>query len=68
MRYQVNNVDINMNEYTDKAFGSFVRKRHEELKISVREIVGKIGISAICLSDIERGNRNASVGTSSKKD
>ena len=59
---------IKPNEYTDKTFGVCIRKRREELKISVRELASKIGMSPVYLSDIERGNRTAPIGTGTKKD
>ena len=41
------------------SFGAFLRERREELGLSVRELAKNLGISAVYLSDIERGNRNA---------
>lgn len=63
----VNFKEIKPNEYTDKTFGICIRRRREELKISVRTLAEKIGMSPVYLSDIERGNRTAPVGTGSKK-
>lgn len=54
-------------EYTDKTFGQCIRKRREELGLSVRALASKIGMSPVYLSDIERGNRNAPTGANVKK-
>ena len=48
--------------YTSKTFGLSVRKRREQLNISLRQMAKKIGMSPIYLSDIERGNRPAPTG------
>lgn len=60
--------DIRPEEYNDKTFGQCIRKRREELGVSVRALAEKIGMSAVYLSDIERGNRNAPTGANVKKD
>lgn len=60
--------DIRPEEYTDKTFGECIRKRREELGISVRALAEKLGMSPVYLSDIERGNRNAPTGANVKKD
>ena len=43
----------------ERSFGRFVRQRREELGKSVRGFSQEIGITAVYLSDIERGNRYA---------
>ena len=60
--------DIKPEEYTDKTFGQCIRRKREELGFSVRALAGKIGMSPVYLSDIERGNRNAPTGANVKKD
>lgn len=59
---------IKPEEYTDKTFGQCIRKRREELGLSVRAMAEKIDMSPVYLSDIERGNRNAPTGANVKKD
>lgn len=59
--------DMRPEEYTDKTFGQCIRKRREELGLSVRALASKIGMSPVYLSDIERGNRNAPTGANVKK-
>lgn len=59
---------IKPEEYTDKTFGQCIRKRREELGLSVRALAEKIDMSPVYLSDIERGNRNAPTGANVKKD
>ena len=59
--------DIKPEEYTDKTFGQCIRKRREELGLSVRALASKIGMSPVYLSDIERGNRSAPTGANVKK-
>lgn len=59
--------DMKPEEYTDKTFGQCIRKRREELGLSVRALASKIGMSPVYLSDIERGNRNAPTGANVKK-
>lgn len=59
---------IKPEEYTDKTFGQCIRKRREELGLSVRALAEKVDMSPVYLSDIERGNRNAPTGANVKKD
>ena len=54
--------------YTTNSFGEGVRQRREELNISVREMARRLGMSAIYLSEIERGIRPAPSGIISGKD
>lgn len=39
-------------------FGATVRKLRENAKISLRDLANAVGVSAVYLSDIERGRRN----------
>lgn len=48
--------------YTVETFGKSVRQRREQLGISLREMARRVGISAVYLGDIERGNRPATSG------
>lgn len=48
--------------YTCKTFGDCVRKRREQLNISLREMAKQLNMSPVYLSDIERGNRPAPSG------
>ncbi len=57
-----------ISSYTVLSFGESVRKRREELDISVREMARRLGMSAIYLSEIERGLRTAPSGIISGKD
>lgn len=47
------------NEITEKAFGTFIREKREQMGLSVRALALKIDISAVYLSDIENFNRPA---------
>ena len=60
--------DIRPEEYTDKTFGQCIRRKREELGLSVRALAARIEMSPVYLSDIERGNRNAPTGANVKKD
>ena len=40
-----------------EAFGEFLRRKREERNLSLREFAKGLGVSAVYLSDIERGNR-----------
>ena len=57
-----------ISSYTVYSFGEYVRQRREELDISVREMARRLGMSAMYLSDIERGKRPAPSGSISGKD
>lgn len=57
-----------MSSYTTHSFGEGVRQRREELDISVREMARRLGMSAIYLSEIERGLKPAPSGIISGKD
>lgn len=54
--------------YTCKTFGDCVRKRREQLNISLREMAKQINMTPVYLSDIERGNRPAPNGCRSEID
>lgn len=54
--------------YTSKTFGKSIRQRREQLGISLREMARHLNMSAVYLSDIERGNRPAPSGRLSKID
>lgn len=41
------------------AFGAYIRKRREELGLSLRFVAQQIGMAPAYLSDVERGNRHA---------
>ena len=56
-----------ISSYTTHSFGKSVRQRREELNISVREMARRLGMSAIYLSEIERGLRPAPSGIISGK-
>ena len=43
--------------------GPHLRARREELRLSVREVARRVGVSASLVSQIERGNINPSVST-----
>ena len=65
----VNPFDNNdISSYTVNSFGESVRQRREELDISVRKMAERLGMSAMYLSDIERGKRPAPSGNISGKD
>lgn len=57
-----------ISNYTTHSFGECVRQRREELDISVREMARRLGMSAIYLSEIERGLKPAPSGIISGKD
>lgn len=57
-----------ISSYTVNSFGESVRQRREELDISVRKMAKRLGMSAMYLSDIERGKRPAPSGNISGKD
>ena len=57
-----------ISSYTTHSFGEGVRQRREELNISVREMARRLGMSAIYLSEIERGLKPAPSGIISGKD
>jgi len=48
--------------YTTKTFGESLRKRREQLNISLRQMAKQLNMSPVYLSDIERGNRPAPSG------
>ena len=54
------NMEIEL--YTSSTFGESVRIRREQLNYSVREMAKKVKMSAIYLSEIERGIRPAPSG------
>lgn len=54
--------------YTVDTFGESVRQRREQLGIPVREMARRVGMSPVYLSDIERGNRPAPSGSTSRMD
>lgn len=60
--------EIKKDEYTSNTFGQCIRKRREELHLSIRQLALKVSMSPMYLSDIEKGNRNAPTGLNSKKD
>lgn len=55
-------------DYTIKTFGESLRQRREQLGISLRQMAKRVGMSAVYLSDIERGIRSAPSGINSKID
>ena len=59
---------IKPEEYDEKTFGLCIREKREMLNKSVRGLAKEIGMSAVYLSDIERGNRPAPTGLISKRD
>lgn len=60
MKNPFDNTDIA--SYNVKTFGDSVRTRREQLNYSVREMAKKVKMSAIYLSEIERGIRPAPRG------
>lgn len=52
-------------EYSKETFGKCIRLRREELGYSLRKLAKAIGMSAVYLSDIERGIRSAPTGANS---
>lgn len=47
------------NNFTDKTFADFVKKKREEKGLSIRALANLIDVSAVYLSDIEAYNRPA---------
>jgi len=43
-----------------KRYGEWLRLQRQHVKVSLREMARKLGVSAPFLSDVERGNRNSS--------
>ena len=54
--------------YTVKTFGESVRQRREQLDISLRQMSKRLNMSAMYLSEIERGLRPAPLGSVSGVD
>ncbi len=54
--------EISIREIDEHTFGRIIRERREVLGMTVREMAGKVGMTAMYLSDIERGNRYAPRG------
>lgn len=54
--------EISIREIDEHTFGRIIRESREALGMTVRELAGKVGMTAMYLSDIERGNRYAPKG------
>lgn len=54
-----NNMKMNQKNalYDKYAFGKFIRKRRNELKLTIKQLAETMQISTIYLRDIEKGNR-----------
>lgn len=59
---------IRNDDGTFKSFGSCVKKRRKDLEINIRQMATEIGMTPAYLSDIEKGNRYAPSGNTSKVD
>lgn len=60
--------EINPFEYNKYTFGEIIKERREELGLSLRSVAKKLGMLAMYLSDIERGNRTPPIGNNVKED
>ena len=50
---------VNIDSYDKYTFGKCIRQQREELKLSIRSVATRLGISAVYLADIEKGKRYA---------
>lgn len=57
--------EIEPKDYTNRTFGECVRKKRNELGLSVRAVAKELEMSAVYLSEIELGKRSAPSGTNS---
>lgn len=51
--------DLDEGKYNKETFGKSIKERREELSLSLRKVAKYCSISAVYLSDIEKGNRSA---------
>lgn len=49
----------NLYGWDKSSFGVAIKKKREEMQLSIRALADQLGISAVFMSDIERGNRFA---------
>lgn len=49
-------------QYNAFSFGTYVRRRRQELDLTLRSLASMVGITPAYLSDIENGKRNAPLG------